>query len=972
MDISDADTRRLDGVDRINSMDGLHSMDRLEGLSEAFGKGLKPTDREKFISCTFNDMSRQIGDIQSMQNRGRTIMNMNRIRLFLTGMQELDKILTVLKIEHRKLAMAYIWGSIQYLLKRTSNTDRAFDGVLDVYERLGARLLPLSQYKQMFIECIDSRECLINIYDDVQRFHLLAYKLFSRRPKLWQRLYNPAWKDLNNTFTQLVESLDSHGDIIRAHGDRIRSRSGSIQSPGASSGWGLNTSSDPDTDMEDSLPGGASLTSWGDAIAAFTRYTSDVKQRWKDFKDRETQRKREKGEKVMTWIASSNKMDEMQKNFRSMRVCPESGRWLFRRYRQVTDWIKEEDSSEPAIWLHGSKGFGKTMLASLVIDELERLRIRGERPVIPASSRAHYFFCQEDDDDHRTHLGVLKGLLHQMVAADLRYIQEVSDDPTQAAAADVHVLALCEDKVTYAGGDSLGNAETAQILIEAFVDYNCRQYIVIDGLDECEVAQARQTAEFFKSLVRRHNREVSGQISGGDGGTNRGRLRVMYTSQAITELDNCMPVAKANIKLKAIDNDEDIREYEKLLESVKEKLNSLGQGESHWEKARLLLGWLVCAKRPLKWHEMQAILSFDPEKGEVDLDNRMLRHNVRKYLGSLVHVLDGGHIRLIHSTAREHIVQNCHINKEEVQCKLATLCLQYLSLPIFKSDYSDEQRRKDARRGYFSFQDYACSKWHSHIDTVIRECSAFLHVSPGALTEFSSALNTFLSTHGAQLTATHHDDLTHDHIDKSHPLSIRGPLLKLWSHIFTHQKGSFAERSKVGILQIDASLLANRAALETFKPTDFSVDLDTIGDYYGPNLFKCRRSLCRFFHVGYDTQSAREEHDKRHDRPYPCPLSCKSAPLGFSTGKDKDRHVRVYHPELIDGLSAFEDRRQAVGSFTCRMCSKPFTRKVNLQGHERSHFGDRPYPCPTCGKAFARINDCRRHEKIHVKHKGVL
>ncbi|MBE3048007.1 hypothetical protein IMZ48_36960, partial [Candidatus Bathyarchaeota archaeon] len=68
--------------------------------------------------------------------------------------------------------------------------------------------------------------------------------------------------------------------------------------------------------------------------------------------------------------------------------------------------------------------------------------------------------------------------------------------------------------------------------------------------------------------------------------------------------------------------------------------------------AKLLLGWLVCAKRPLKWHEMQSILAFDPDGGRVDFDNRMLRHNVRKYLGSLVHVLDGGHIRLIHSTAR--------------------------------------------------------------------------------------------------------------------------------------------------------------------------------------------------------------------------------------------------------------------------------------------------------------------------------
>jgi len=68
--------------------------------------------------------------------------------------------------------------------------------------------------------------------------------------------------------------------------------------------------------------------------------------------------------------------------------------------------------------------------------------------------------------------------------------------------------------------------------------------------------------------------------------------------------------------------------------------------------AKLLMGWLVCAKRPLKWHEMQAILSYDPANQKVDFDNKMLRQKVTTYLGSLVHVVDGDHIRIIHSTAR--------------------------------------------------------------------------------------------------------------------------------------------------------------------------------------------------------------------------------------------------------------------------------------------------------------------------------
>lgn len=92
--------------------------------------------------------------------------------------------------------------------------------------------------------------------------------------------------------------------------------------------------------------------------------------------------------------------------------------------------------------------------------------------------------------------------------------------------------------------------------------------------------------------------------------------------------------------------------YEKIIGQVKAELLELEDGEKQWEMAKVLLGWLVCANRPLKWHEMQSILSYDHTTQNVDFGNKMLRDKVHKYLGSLIHVLDGEHICLIHSTAR--------------------------------------------------------------------------------------------------------------------------------------------------------------------------------------------------------------------------------------------------------------------------------------------------------------------------------
>lgn len=68
--------------------------------------------------------------------------------------------------------------------------------------------------------------------------------------------------------------------------------------------------------------------------------------------------------------------------------------------------------------------------------------------------------------------------------------------------------------------------------------------------------------------------------------------------------------------------------------------------------------------------------------------------------------------------------------------------------------------------------------------------------------------------------------------------------------------------------------------------------------------------------------------------------------------------------------SASEARRNRGARFFCQVagCGSDFTTKSNLQGHMRSHAGEKPYECAAdgCGKAFTRQSDCRRHEeKLH-------
>jgi len=51
-----------------------------------------------------------------------------------------------------------------------------------------------------------------------------------------------------------------------------------------------------------------------------------------------------------------------------------------------------------------------------------------------------------------------------------------------------------------------------------------------------------------------------------------------------------------------------------------------------------ILGWIICARRLVRWREIQAFFCIDPAKGDAEYEERRLRVNCKELCGSLVDV----------------------------------------------------------------------------------------------------------------------------------------------------------------------------------------------------------------------------------------------------------------------------------------------------------------------------------------------
>ena len=199
--------------------------------------------------------------------------------------------------------------------------------------------------------------------------------------------------------------------------------------------------------------------------------------------------------------------------------------WVF-DHPEFDAWLKATERVK-LLWLSGTTGFGKSVLAAYLTEELAKR----------SSSRIGYFFCKES---------VLLQEVHQIVRTFLYQIT------TQNSEARTLIRGVWQQSESIADLTASVSELFAALFLPSLrcLSENVEEvFLLIDGLNECPKDRIEKILQFL-NLVKSISEEDS-QIP---------RLRILLTCQRTPEISHALQQTP-QVALQSIDNQENVKEY---------------------------------------------------------------------------------------------------------------------------------------------------------------------------------------------------------------------------------------------------------------------------------------------------------------------------------------------------------------------------------------------------------------------------
>ncbi|KAI9796740.1 MAG: Ankyrin repeat domain-containing protein 44 [Piccolia ochrophora] len=447
------------------------------------------------------------------------------------------------------------------------------------------------------------------------------------------------------------------------------------------------------------------------------------------------EQKEQKISKILEWLSS---VDVHQKQTDvSSRRQENAGQWLLKTDLFV-QWL--ERSSPSALWCPGAPGTGKTVMASIVIDHLQR-RVAKEGHGIA------YFYCDYQDQGHQTASNVLAAIIKQLVIRKPTALEPVEE--------------LFDNLHGERKNPTLAQLESA--LYSVCHHFN-QTFLIIDALDECDLAQRKQLFPVFQGLQkasgklfvtsRPHAQDIARffavdakiPIEASEDDMRRFIEKQIDDDEDLMDLltddlrDNIISTIPgrargvfliAVLQIRRICDQMTIREVKRaldtmpvgLVEMYEETMARISrQSSKRKELAMRILGWVCHAKRPMSVEELRHALAvdYDPKQSvpprSLDEENLLRQTMLIDVCAGLVTIeQESKVIRLVHYTAQEYFDGQSSTLFPNAATQAAGTCLTYLLFDEFRSGPCPDSETLGERRQKYEFLDYAAFHWGDHV-----------------------------------------------------------------------------------------------------------------------------------------------------------------------------------------------------------------------------------------------------------------
>ncbi|KAJ7573206.1 hypothetical protein C8J56DRAFT_840580 [Mycena floridula] len=459
--------------------------------------------------------------------------------------------------------------------------------------------------------------------------------------------------------------------------------------------------------------------------------------------DREDDKERAKQqEEFLQWISPLDFHSTQTATFGRHTVG--TGTWLLQDSRFL-DWLQ---GNTRLLWCCGDPGVGKTILASVIINHLQRLVATPEDVII-------YIYCEYNQKVDQTSTMLLGSILKQLVE--------------RRSAISQHLLSLYK---THSSCKTMPTFSELMDAIRTELQSYTRAYLIVDALDECSdearnLFLSKEAAAGLRSFtdnlqllmtscnmpsithalkvqgdkstihIEAHVEDLQTYIRGCLVGVKR--LNQLVKDNRSLQ-DNIIEVViskaagmflQAKLHLNSLARQTNVKALRKALEGLPEDIwrsydNAMlridAQGETDSKLAYHIFYWLSCSKRPLTVLELQhaVAVSLDSEMTDMEPEAIVDLETLTDVCAGLIisnepFTSSQTTVRLVHYTMQKYLQSNQQRLFPEIQSLMAITCLTYMSFDVFSTT---EWKHGHLVRPWSSTQyplyNYAALFWGKH------------------------------------------------------------------------------------------------------------------------------------------------------------------------------------------------------------------------------------------------------------------